>query len=105
MLLDNPQLNTRLWKGKNPIRVAIDFELKSENKHLKFYDQSQRSIILNGVKNESSNGIEFIKISDTKIETIVNALYQCKISSVVIEGGSQLLNSFIEANIYDEIKF
>lgn len=104
LLLDNPQLNTRLWKGKNPIRVAIDFELKSENKHLKFYDQSQRSIILNGVKNESSNGIEFIKISDTKIETIVNALYQCKISSVVIEGGSQLLNSFIEANIYDEIR-
>lgn len=104
LLLDNPQLNTRLWKGKNPIRVAIDFELKSENKHLKFYDQSQRSIILNGVKNESSNGIEFIKISDTKIETIVNALYQCKISSVLIEGGSQLLNSFIEANIYDEIR-
>lgn len=104
LLLDNPQLNTRLWKGKSPIRVAIDFELKSENKHLKFYDQSQRSIILNGVKNESSNGIEFIKISDTKIETIVNALYQCKISSVVIEGGSQLLNSFIEANIYDEIR-
>jgi diaminohydroxyphosphoribosylaminopyrimidine deaminase/5-amino-6-(5-phosphoribosylamino)uracil reductase len=104
LLQDNPQLNTRFWKGKNPIRIAIDFELKSENKLLKFYDQSQRSIILNGVKNEASNGIEFIKIPNRKIETIIEALYQCKISSVVIEGGSQLLNSFIDSNMYDEIR-
>jgi diaminohydroxyphosphoribosylaminopyrimidine deaminase/5-amino-6-(5-phosphoribosylamino)uracil reductase len=104
LLQDNPQLNTRFWKGKNPIRIALDFELKSENKHLKFYDQSQRSIILNGVKNEACNGIEFIKIPDRKIETIIEALYQCKISSVVIEGGSQLLNSFIDSNLYDEIR-
>ena len=104
LLQDNPQLNTRLWKGKNPIRVAIDFDLKSENKHLKFYDQSQRTIILNGLKNESSNGIEYIQIPDRKIETILEALYQSKISSVVVEGGSMLLNSFIDANLYDEIR-
>ena len=104
LLQDNPQLNTRLWKGKNPIRVAIDFELKSENKHLKFYDQSQRTIVLNGVKNENSKGVEFIQIPDRKIETILEALYQSKISSVVVEGGSILLNSFIDANLYDEIR-
>jgi len=104
LLQDNPQLNTRLWKGKNPIRVAIDFNLKSEKKHLKFYDQSQRTIILNGLKNEISNGIEFIQIPEHKVETIIHALYQCKISSVVIEGGSELLKSFIAANLYDEIR-
>jgi diaminohydroxyphosphoribosylaminopyrimidine deaminase/5-amino-6-(5-phosphoribosylamino)uracil reductase len=104
LIQDNPQLNTRLWKGKNPIRVAIDFDLKSENKHLKFYDQSQRTIILNGFKNEISNGIEFIQIPERKVETIVDTLYQCEISCVVVEGGSELLKSFIAANLYDEIR-
>jgi diaminohydroxyphosphoribosylaminopyrimidine deaminase/5-amino-6-(5-phosphoribosylamino)uracil reductase len=35
---------------------------------------------------------------------IIPFLYQSKISSVVVEGGSALLNSFIEANLYDEIR-
>jgi diaminohydroxyphosphoribosylaminopyrimidine deaminase/5-amino-6-(5-phosphoribosylamino)uracil reductase len=86
------------------MKIKIDFELKSENKNLKFYDQSQKTIMLNGVKNENSKGVEFIQIPNRKIENILEALYQSKISSVVVEGGSALLNSFIEANLYDEIR-
>ena len=104
LIQDNPKLNTRLWPGKNPTRIAVDFELKSENKHLNFYDQSQKTIILNGIKDGISHGIEYIKIPDCKVETLIEALYLCKISSVVIEGGSKLLNSFIDAHLYDEIR-
>ena len=103
LLLDNPQLNTRLWKGKNPIRVAIDFHLKSENKHLKFYDQSQRTIILNGSKNGLFDGIEYLTIENNLSHTL-DILYQKNIGSLVVEGGAMLLNSFLEAGLFDEIR-
>jgi len=104
LLLDNPQLNSRLFSPKNPIRIAIDFNLKSEGRNLNFYDKSQKTIILNGLKNEQSNAIEYIKIKDTHPQTIVNVLYSLKIQSVIIEGGKALLESFLNENLFDEIR-
>lgn len=104
LLKDNPALNTRLWKGKNPIRIAVDFELKSENKNLKFYDQTQESIILNGIKDSKFDNLEYIKIPDKSVNSIINGINQRKIGSLVVEGGPQLLRSFLDANLYDEIR-
>ncbi len=101
---DNPMLNTRLWKGKNPIRVAVDFELRSEHLSLKFYDKSQKSIILNGLKETAGENPEFIKIASREPEMILKALYALNISSVVVEGGAALLNSFLKSGLYDEIR-
>lgn len=104
LLIDNPQLNSRLVKGKNPIRVAIDFDLKSQNLPLHFYDQSQKTLVLNGIKESVDGTIEYLKIKNKAPETIVNCLYQKSIQSIVIEGGQHLLSSFINAGLYDEIR-
>lgn len=101
---DNPMLNTRLWKGKNPIRVAVDFELRSEQMSLKFYDKSQKSIILNGIKETEGENPELIKIASREPEMILKALYNLNISSVVVEGGAAILNSFLKSGLYDEIR-
>jgi diaminohydroxyphosphoribosylaminopyrimidine deaminase / 5-amino-6-(5-phosphoribosylamino)uracil reductase len=104
LLKDNPALNNRLWTGSNPIRVAIDFELKSQQQPLKFYDQTQKTIILNGIKDETIGNITFKKIISKKTFELINALYTFKIGSVVIEGGTQLLQSFIDEGLFDEIR-
>jgi diaminohydroxyphosphoribosylaminopyrimidine deaminase/5-amino-6-(5-phosphoribosylamino)uracil reductase len=104
LLIDNPQLNSRLAIGKNPIRVAIDFDLKSQNLPLHFYDQSQKTYLLNGRKESKEGEIEFLKIANKNPDSIVECLYQKSIQSIVIEGGQRLLNSFISAGLYDEIR-
>lgn len=104
LLQDNPQLNSRYYGIKNPVRIAIDFNLKSENKNLHFYDNTQKTIILNGTKNEENGNINFVKIDNTDIQTIINKLYQLGIQNVVIEGGNALLQSFISHYLFDEIR-
>ncbi len=104
LLLDNPQLNNRFYSGKSPMRIAIDFHLKSENKNLCFYDNSQQTVILNGAKNEKKGNVNFIKIENTNVNTIVDSLYQIGIQSIVIEGGKALLQSFLDENLFDEIR-
>jgi diaminohydroxyphosphoribosylaminopyrimidine deaminase/5-amino-6-(5-phosphoribosylamino)uracil reductase len=104
LLIDNPQLNSRFVNGKNPIRIAIDFDLKSQNLPLHFYDQSQKTYLLNGKKESKEGEVEFLKIANKNPDSIVECLYQKSIQSIVIEGGQHLLNSFINAGLYDEIR-
>lgn len=104
LLMDNPALSTRLWKGKNPIRIAIDFKLRSAGMKLKFAEGPQRSIILNGIREGKEGNIEYIKIESTEPENILKVLQTLGIGSVVIEGGAELLNSFLKAGKYDEIR-
>lgn len=104
LLIDNPQLNSRLANGKNPIRVAIDYDLKSQNLPLHFYDKSQKTYVLNGKIEGKEGEIEYLKIDNKNPSTIVHRLYQKSIQSMVIEGGQRLLNSFLTAGLYDEIR-
>ncbi len=104
LLFDNPHLNTRLYKGKDPIRIAIDMDLKSEGQSLNFYTGEQTTIILNGIKDKQEGALQLVQIPDNSIPSILNVLQKLKIGSVVVEGGAQLLNSFIEAGVYDEVR-
>lgn len=104
LLQDNPQLNNRYYGIKNPVRIATDYHLKSENKDLHFYDNTQKTIILNGTKNEENGKINFVKIDNSNALTIINKLYELGIQNVVIEGGKILLNSFLNINLFDEIR-
>lgn len=104
LIKDNPQLNTRLYKGKDPIRIAIDFELRSKEMPLHFFEPGQNTIILNSQKEGIENQVNFVKIEDNSVSSILKKLHELKIGSLVVEGGAQLLNSFIEAGIYDEVR-
>lgn len=104
LLQDNPQLNSRHWPGKNPVRVVIDMNLKSPGMALNFYDGSQETIILNGVKDAKDGNLQFVRLEDNSPKAIVQALYKSNIQSVVVEGGAELLNSFLQEGLYDEVR-
>ena len=100
---DNPKLDTRLWAGKNAIRVVIDKQLTlPQNLHL--FDNSQTTICFNYSIDEQIGNNIFIKIPQniSSEEFIIKELYQRKIQSVIIEGGTFLLQSFIDLELYDE---
>lgn len=101
---DNPRLNVRDWEGRNPVRVAADRNLRlSPALHL--FDQSQPTLIYNLLKDEEKENLIFIKIGrKTFFEELFNDLYERKIQSVIVEGGSVLLNKLIAANLWDEAR-
>jgi diaminohydroxyphosphoribosylaminopyrimidine deaminase/5-amino-6-(5-phosphoribosylamino)uracil reductase len=105
--LDNPQLNARLWKGNNPIRIVIDQHLRLP-KSLHLFDGSIPSIVFTGEVNakENSQNIEYITINFNNdiLKQICDVLYRKNIQSVIVEGGTQLLNTFIRSDTWDEAR-
>ena len=104
-LLDNPELTTRLWAGKNPVRIVIDRELRLPDS-LHIFDGSTPTIILNEKKELQSGDLLFKKIvgGQTDIPSIVSASHSLQILSILVEGGAKLLQSFINSGIWDEIR-
>lgn len=102
-LKDNPELNNRFWTGSNPIRMVVDKQLKLPSS-LKIFDQQQKTIVFNHVKQETDQNILYFKIFPEKdlVAEILNACYRQDIQSILIEGGAQLLQSFINAHTWDE---
>ncbi len=107
-LKDNPQLNTRLWKGKNPVRILIDQELKSisSSTSLHLLDQQIKTIIFckNPLENKENLIFEKIDFNKNPIPQILEVLYQHNLQSLIVEGGQKTLNSFISSNLWDEAR-
>lgn len=109
-LLDNPQLNVRHIKGKNPIRIVIDKELKiPENYHL--LDGSVPTLVFTYLEKQEIrrlvvNNLEFITVPKAQplLEYLLHSLYERNIQSILVEGGAKLINSLIQLNKWDEAR-
>ncbi len=76
---DKPQLNVRLWHGKDPVRLVIDKE------HPCF------------------DGLDFSNSNHVPSQ-IAEWLYKQGMQSLMVEGGAKTLQGFIDAGLWDEIR-
>lgn len=104
-LNDNPQLNIRYWQGNQPLRLVIDESL-SLPKTLHLFDQQNPTVIFTAIKEEKKLNLtyQYINFNDNPLQKILDYLYETKITSVIIEGGKELLQSFIEQDLWDEAR-
>ncbi|MDG1719269.1 MAG: bifunctional diaminohydroxyphosphoribosylaminopyrimidine deaminase/5-amino-6-(5-phosphoribosylamino)uracil reductase RibD [Flavobacteriales bacterium] len=101
---DNPSLTVREVLGVNPIRLVIDKDLKL-SKNLNLFNSESKTIIFNKIKSDNSSKNNYIKINfNDMINSILKELYKQKNQSVIVEGGTTTLQSFIEENIWDEAR-
>lgn len=106
VLTDNPQLNARNWpESNNPTRIIIDKNLRI-NGDFNVFDQKQKTFIYNLHKNQTSGNLEFIQInSETNfLKNMLSDLKNRSLNSVLVEGGPQIIQSFFEEQLYDEIR-
>jgi len=101
---DNPRLNVREWSGRDPVRIVIDRHLKvGPKQHL--FNRTQKTICYNLVKAETHENLVYIRLKpENFLESMIRNLYSQKIQSVMVEGGGQILNSFIKSNLWDEAR-
>jgi diaminohydroxyphosphoribosylaminopyrimidine deaminase/5-amino-6-(5-phosphoribosylamino)uracil reductase len=101
-LRDNPSLTTREIIGKNPIRILIDLDLKVPS-HFQIFNNEAETLVFNSKKESEEGNIKFIKItSENLIENLMTKIHEKQIQSVIIEGGSFVLQQFIDADLWDE---
>ena len=103
---DNPSLTVRDWTGENPIRVIIDKENNVDSSKNVFDNQAKTIVFSSKEVTSISETIQNIKIDFdiNSTQTIVEKLYENNIQSIIIEGGSKTIQSFIDANIWDEAR-
>ena len=104
-LMDDPQLTNRNWPGKQPVRLVLDKDLKLPAT-LQLFNDAAKTIVFNNLKDSTEGTIQYCQISKdgNAVEQMVDALYQLKIQSVLVEGGAQLLQGFIDAGLWDEAR-
>jgi diaminohydroxyphosphoribosylaminopyrimidine deaminase/5-amino-6-(5-phosphoribosylamino)uracil reductase len=75
-------------------------------KTLQLFDGKVKTIVFNAVKAEEHDNLVFyqIKKDESLVRQISGALYALNIQSVLVEGGSTLLQSFIDEALYDEVR-
>lgn len=112
VIADNPTLNIRNWAGEHPVRIVLDRTLRIPADATVF-DGAVKTIVITANKTVPKNSreniiyesIEFPHLQDEEsdfAQTICNVLQKHSIQSVLIEGGGQTLQTFINAKLWDE---
>ncbi|MDF2451529.1 MAG: riboflavin biosynthesis protein RibD [Bacteroidota bacterium] len=104
LVADDPYLTTRLVDGKNPVRLVMtrscDFSTQ-----LNVFNGDAKTVVFNALKNETQGHVEFIKIDwNQKVKAIMDYCFQHQISSLIVEGGTNTIYNFMNANMWDEAR-
>lgn len=105
-IADQPELSTRLWSGKNPVKVLIDKDLAVTPEN-PIFNPTAKTIVLNELKTDVTNHIHYIQMEDMQFylaQKIAFQLYLMDVQSVIIEGGANILTQFIAAQLWDEAR-
>ncbi|WP_338877191.1 bifunctional diaminohydroxyphosphoribosylaminopyrimidine deaminase/5-amino-6-(5-phosphoribosylamino)uracil reductase RibD [Spirosoma sp. SC4-14] len=102
---DNPRLNVRLVPGRNPLRIVIDKQLKL-SKDLHLFDNAQPTLVYNFLKTDLTGETTYCRLNadEPLLPQLLTDLYTRRIQSVLVEGGTTLLQSFIDAGLWDEMR-
>jgi diaminohydroxyphosphoribosylaminopyrimidine deaminase/5-amino-6-(5-phosphoribosylamino)uracil reductase len=98
--IDDPLLNVRYSEGNDPLKVVLSPNLSVDcNKQLFFVGQT---LIYNKTSNELFDNYQLIKIDPFNIEGILSDLFKRGIHSILVEGGIQIIQSFLDSDLWDE---
>lgn len=103
-LLDNPSLTVRDWYGHNPVRVVLDKYL-SLPRSLKLFDGTVPTLVYTIKESPDSQNLKYITLDSNSwlLPQIMYDLYERGLQNLLVEGGSKLLQSFLDDGLWDEI--
>jgi diaminohydroxyphosphoribosylaminopyrimidine deaminase/5-amino-6-(5-phosphoribosylamino)uracil reductase len=117
VLADDPELTVRAVRGKNPVRVVLDSQLRTPaNAKLVRSAKQVRTIILHAhgapvqrAKKLVAQGVELIAVRKTRAAksrgldptAALRALAECGIRRLLVEGGAQVHAALLAAGLVD----
>lgn len=104
-LNDNPQLTARNWQGRQLLRIALDRNLSIPESH-NLFDNNTETWLINEKNGSTTGNIAKLKIpfNENLLPEILNRLHAAGKTSLIVEGGAQLLQSFIDKGLWDEAR-
>ena len=113
---DNPKLTVRHVKGRNPLRIIVDSKLRIPIKSYVLTDDNSHLTIIATTSNAPSGkvtavkklGVEVLIMNKDRsgmvnLPNLLKELGKRKITSVLVEGGSEIVTSLLKANLVDKM--
>lgn len=102
VLTDDPKLDTRHFPGRNAISIVLDAEMKVGGDS-DFFKNRDRSILVNGKESGQYGNLTLIQHTGS-LQELLEHLYSVeKIGSILVEGGTQVLQQFLNSGLADEV--
>ena len=109
VLADDPELTVRLVDGLNPLRVILDSKLRTPPS-AKIIGNDQKCLILTSLDSDpeklkalTDSGAEVEQIS-MSLPSVLNFLVDKGILTLMVEGGSEVLSSFLREGLADFVR-
>lgn len=116
VIKDNPQLTVRHIKGRNPLRIVIDGRLTSPINSKLFKDAANTVVFTSAeafdrrktkVAQLERKGVRVLKLSgksnQISLNQVMKQLHKMNISSILVEGGANILSQFINEKLADKL--
>jgi diaminohydroxyphosphoribosylaminopyrimidine deaminase / 5-amino-6-(5-phosphoribosylamino)uracil reductase len=103
-LLDNPTLNNRYWPGNTPAKLILDLKHRLPEQ-LAVWDPPNTAYVFTHMQEMHQKQVQTILMNQQMalVPQILEACVKLGFQSILIEGGAQLLQSFIDENCFNEI--
>ncbi len=92
--VDNPKLTSRLWPGKNPVRIVWG----------KFTEQDKLNFNVFDDKAVTWSSSELINERAITLKELIDESYRRNIGILMVEGGPKTIKSFYEEGLWDEAR-
>jgi len=116
VLKDDPELTTRLVKGRNPVRVILDSQLRiSLDAKVLTNQKAARTLVASTPAAPKAKlsalramGIEVLTVPPdaqgrVDLKKLLKALGERNISSLLVEGGGEVITSFLRLHLVDKL--
>ena len=103
VVVDNPTLTNRHWSGNSPLRVVLDRNLSIPS-DCNVLNDGGKTLIYNEKKEEIKGAVEWAELDTTEPETWLRDLYRRGVTSVMVEGGANVLQQLLDSGIWNEIR-
>jgi len=116
VLADNPQLTVRRVKGKNPVRVVLDSRLRIPVSAKAIMNANPDGVFIFTTKKAPKYKIQALRKRGAEViilpgsgrgnidlTQILRILYKKGVKKLLVEGGSEIITSFIKKRLADKI--
>ena len=116
VLTDDPELTCRLVRGRNPLRIVIDSQLRTSPEARIFKEQKDARTIVATTRRATDErrrpfekkGIEVLEIGEDRagrvdLHMLLAVLGKREISSLLVEGGATVITAFLRDKLADRL--
>jgi diaminohydroxyphosphoribosylaminopyrimidine deaminase/5-amino-6-(5-phosphoribosylamino)uracil reductase len=102
---DNPALDVRLWRGKNPVKIIIS-RSGALDPGSKIFSGTADVILFTRNRDVSFPNARMVYLNEDQdfIGEVLSRLHEMGVQSLFVEGGAFIIKSFINSGLWDEAR-